>query len=798
MKREPDAVEELVDRLLHEDGAEHAAQLEGQLRRVRWLVSVAIGWAIVSVVLAVSALIFGLLYPDAELSSLYLPGVFLLGTQAGLIFGGALAVALLLPRRARVRRVLRRAASLGPERRAWFSWTRLGGIFALLLPVALAWTAWRLGWEEARSTVFLAEVEDRSFDDVGFREALDGSSAPAARLLGDALPAVGRGVDPDAAYRRARDAAVGRWAGIARGVRWLAYGAGAVALFLVVARFSRLARAAPERRVGVLGIFLGPLLFAPLVAVLGAVTAEAIEARASESGLGLAEVERAFDTLVRRLRSSQHADVVATRRRALEASAEEGSDPVSDPRETIGAGGPYHVGVLGHVDHGKTTLTAALASYQACRGLADPLDLEAHRAAGESMSSRWRVPPAVEIGTARGRYVLHDFPRHADVASGLISGAVRLDAAILVVSAADGPMPQGREHLALARELGLPPPVVFLSKTDLVDDEELIGLVELEVRELLTHYDYVGDDALVLRGAPIEAVPALCAGEPLDSARLAVLGRLANALDARVPEPGSVAAPDAVESAAPTARIRLYTKHDGGRVTPLFSKAPVRLRFEGAAEEVPAVLSLLEGAEMVMTGDSALARLGLEAPRRLRAGMYFALVESGRDVGAGVLTPSDELPGTTWTRRPPPPPAGDAFERLIALLAETRSSVLEAWGGNRAACNRVGAAMREIVAQDDGLANQVRREMLALRDGTLVVHEPVPPLVGLEPTGLSAFDDLVERLRDAVEDVDAARELDSHSAAARVRKRMQEVKAAATALRKDVTEIQQGKPPQRP
>src|SRR5688572_21043156 len=197
-----------------------------------------------------------------------------------------------------------------------------------------------------------------------------------------------------------------------------------------------------------------------------------------------------------------------------------------------------NVGTIGHVDHGKTTLTAAITAVQAAKGLATFKGYDEVAKASESDGRRdptkiLTISTAhVEYESANRHYAHVDCPGHADYVKNMITGAAQMDGAILVVSASDGPMPQTREHILLARQVGVPRIVVFLNKVDLVDDAELLDLIELEVRELLNKYDFPGDDTPIIRGA---AFPALT--NPKDAAATKCIQELMDALDSYVPIP---------------------------------------------------------------------------------------------------------------------------------------------------------------------------------------------------------------------------------------------------------------------
>ena len=166
-----------------------------------------------------------------------------------------------------------------------------------------------------------------------------------------------------------------------------------------------------------------------------------------------------------------------------------------------------NIGTIGHVDHGKTTLTAAITSVLAGKGLAEKRDYNQIDGAPEEKARGITISAShVEYETDNRHYAHVDCPGHADYVKNMITGAAQMDGAILVVSAADGPMPQTREHILLSRQVGVPKLVVFLNKADLVDDEELLDLVEMEVRELLSEYDFPGDDIPVIKGSALGAL----------------------------------------------------------------------------------------------------------------------------------------------------------------------------------------------------------------------------------------------------------------------------------------------------
>ena len=190
-----------------------------------------------------------------------------------------------------------------------------------------------------------------------------------------------------------------------------------------------------------------------------------------------------------------------------------------------------NIGTIGHVDHGKTTLTAAITKVLSEKGLAKAEDYSDIDAAPEEKERGITINTAhVEYETEKRHYAHMDAPGHADYIKNMITGAAQMDGAILVVAATDGPMPQTREHILLARQVGVNYIVVFLNKTDLVDDPELVDLVEMEVRDLLTEYDYPGDDIPVIRGSALKALQG-------DKEQEEVIMKLMDTVDEYIPTP---------------------------------------------------------------------------------------------------------------------------------------------------------------------------------------------------------------------------------------------------------------------
>jgi elongation factor Tu len=192
-----------------------------------------------------------------------------------------------------------------------------------------------------------------------------------------------------------------------------------------------------------------------------------------------------------------------------------------------------NVGTIGHVDHGKTTLTAAITTVLSKKFGGEAKGYDQIDAAPEEKARGITINTAhVEYETEKRHYAHVDCPGHADYIKNMITGAAQMDGAILVCSAADGPMPQTREHILLARQVGVPYIVVYLNKCDMVDDEELLELVEMEVRELLSKYDFPGDDIPIIKGSALKALQ----GDQSDIGEPSIL-RLADALDSYIPEP---------------------------------------------------------------------------------------------------------------------------------------------------------------------------------------------------------------------------------------------------------------------
>ena len=192
-----------------------------------------------------------------------------------------------------------------------------------------------------------------------------------------------------------------------------------------------------------------------------------------------------------------------------------------------------NIGTIGHVDHGKTTLTAAITKVLSAKGLAEFLAFDKIDKAPEEKERGITIAVShVEYETDKRHYAHVDCPGHADYIKNMITGAAQMDGAILVVSAADGPMPQTREHILLARQVGVPKIIVFLNKVDMVDDKELLDLVEVEVRDLLNKYEFDGDNAVIVRGSALKALEG-------DAGELGAqsIQKLMDGVDSQIPEP---------------------------------------------------------------------------------------------------------------------------------------------------------------------------------------------------------------------------------------------------------------------
>lgn len=378
-----------------------------------------------------------------------------------------------------------------------------------------------------------------------------------------------------------------------------------------------------------------------------------------------------------------------------------------------------NIGTIGHIDHGKTTLTSAITRVLATKGLATATNFDEIDKAPEEKERGITIATAhVEYETEKRHYAHVDCPGHADYIKNMITGAAQMDGAILVVAATDGPMPQTREHILLARQVGVPAVVIFMNKCDQVDDEELLELVDMELRELLDKYDFPGDDTPIIQGSALNALE-----NPEDEAAAKCIWELMDACDNFIPEPkrdidkpflmpvedvfsisgrGTVATgriergvikvggdveivgiTDTVKTtvtgvemfrklldeglagdnvgillrgtkrediqrgqvlAAPgsikphtkfMAECYILSKEEGGRHTPFFNG--YRPQFYFRTTDVTGIVTLQEGVEMVMPGDTVTVEGTLITPIAMEEGLRFAIREGGRTVGAGVI-----------------------------------------------------------------------------------------------------------------------------------------------------------------
>src|SRR6266481_2988048 len=324
-----------------------------------------------------------------------------------------------------------------------------------------------------------------------------------------------------------------------------------------------------------------------------------------------------------------------------------------------------NIGTIGHIDHGKTTLTAAITKVLSKHN--PKVAFRAFDSIDNAPEERERgitiAVSHVEYETANRHYAHIDCPGHADYVKNMITGAAQMDGAILVCSAADGPMPQTREHILLARQVGVPYIIVFLNKCDMVDDEELLELVEMEVRELLTKYDFPGDDVPIVKGSALKALQGdqgdlgeeleivgikptqktTCTGvemfrKLLDQGQAGDnVGVLLRGTKREEVERGQVLAkPGSITPHTKfTAEIYVLGKDEGGRHTPFFQG--YRPQFYFRTTDVTGAVELPAGTEMVMPGDNVSITVNLINPIAMEEGLRFAIREGGRTVGAGVV-----------------------------------------------------------------------------------------------------------------------------------------------------------------
>src|SRR6266851_2643543 len=332
-----------------------------------------------------------------------------------------------------------------------------------------------------------------------------------------------------------------------------------------------------------------------------------------------------------------------------------------------------NIGTIGHIDHGKTTLTAAITKVLSKHN--PKVQFRAFDSIDNAPEERERgitiAVSHVEYETPNRHYAHMDCPGHADYIKNMITGAAQMDGAILVVAATDGPMPQTREHILLARQVGVPAIVVFLNKCDMVEDAELLELVELEVRELLKSYQFPGDSIPVIKGSALQALngdarwektidelmEAVDKNVPLPVRDIdkafampiedifsisgrgtVVTGRIERGTEKEDVERGQVVCKPG--SITPHTKFKaeayVLTKEEGGRHTPFFSG--YRPQFYFRTTDVTGDMKLAAGVEMVMPGDNVSCEVTLITPVALEKGLRFAIREGGHTVGAGAVT----------------------------------------------------------------------------------------------------------------------------------------------------------------
>ena len=301
-----------------------------------------------------------------------------------------------------------------------------------------------------------------------------------------------------------------------------------------------------------------------------------------------------------------------------------------------------NIGTIGHVDHGKTTLTAAITTVLAKKGLSEVKSFDQIDNAPEEKERGITINTShVEYSTANRHYAHVDCPGHADYVKNMVTGAAQMDGAILVCAATDGPMPQTREHILLARQVNVPRIVVFLNKVDMVDDPEMLELVEMEVRELLSFYQYDGDNTPIILGSALGALNGEAKWEEKVMELMDAVdnvGLLLRGIDKNEIKRGMVLAkPGSVKPHSKfKAEVYILKKEEGGRHTPFHNK--YRPQFYLRTMDVTGEITLPEGTEMVMPGDNVTITVELLTPVACSVGLRFAIREGGRTVGAGQIT----------------------------------------------------------------------------------------------------------------------------------------------------------------
>src|SRR5256884_553061 len=281
-----------------------------------------------------------------------------------------------------------------------------------------------------------------------------------------------------------------------------------------------------------------------------------------------------------------------------------------------------NVGTIGHVDHGKTTLTAAITKVLNKKGMAEVREYDSIDNAPEEKERGITINTAhVEYSSEKRHYAHVDCPGHADYVKNMITGAAQMDGAILVVSAADGPMPQTREHILLARQVGVPSIVVFLNKVDMVDDPELLDLVEMEVRDLLTQYEFPGDKIPIVKGSALKALNGDADAEKQVLALVEAVDDYVPVPDRPIDQPFMMAIEDVFNIE--------------GRGTVATGRVDRGILKKMEEVDVTGTVKLPEGVEMVMPGDNISIEVELITPIAMEKTIRFAIREGGKTVGAG-------------------------------------------------------------------------------------------------------------------------------------------------------------------
>ena len=296
-----------------------------------------------------------------------------------------------------------------------------------------------------------------------------------------------------------------------------------------------------------------------------------------------------------------------------------------------------NVGTIGHVDHGKTTLTAAITTVLSAKFGGSAKKYDEIDAAPEEKARGITINTAhVEYETANRHYAHVDCPGHADYVKNMITGAAQMDGAILVCSAADGPMPQTREHILLARQVGVPYVIVYMNKCDMVDDAELLELVEMELRELLDKYDFPGDATPIIHGSALKALE----GDQSEIGEPSIF-RLADALDTYIPTPERAIDQPFLMPVEDVFSISGRGTVVTGRVERGIVKVGEEIEIVGIR---PTQKTICTGVEMFrklldqgQAGDNISMIVKLIAPIAMEEGLRFAIREGGRTVGAGVV-----------------------------------------------------------------------------------------------------------------------------------------------------------------